>query len=446
MASERFALWRSFAAVCLFAFAAPALALLPIQSWQTQSGARVYFVENHDLPMLDLSVEFPAGSAFDTRDKAGLASLTRHMLRLGAGGMSEDDIARRLADVGAQLGGTFDTDRAGVALRTLTSSAELEQALELFGAVLQRPDFPQAVLEREQARIAAAIKDSLTKPETLLGRAFFAAIYGAHPYGLPASGEAATVSGLKRDDLVAFHRRRYTAGQAVVALIGDLTRARAAAIAERVTAGLARDATADAVPAVEPLAAAELKVIPHPATQSHVLIGMPVLTRDDPDYFALFLGNHILGGGGFASRITDEVRQKRGLAYSAYSVMSPLRQPGPFMIGLQTQRGQVGEALAVVRETLAKFVADGPTEDELTKARQNIVGGFPLRIDSNRKIHEYLGMIGFYRLPLTYLDDFVPQIEKVTVAAIRDAFRRRVDPARMVTVVVGAEPGSVPAR
>jgi zinc protease len=168
-------------------------------------------------------------------------------------------------------------------------------------------------------------------------------------------------------------------------------------------------------------------------------MGAPGIRRDDPDYFALYVGNHVLGGGGFTSRINKEVRQKRGLAYSAYSYFSPLQARGPFVIGMQTRRDQAPEALNVVRETLKEFIAQGPTEDELRAAKQNIVGGFPMRIDSNRKIHEYLGAIGFYRLPLTYLEDFIERVEKVTVADIKAAFERHVDPTKLITVVVGAD-------
>jgi zinc protease len=225
----------------------------------------------------------------------------------------------------------------------------------------------------------------------------------------------------------------------VVALIGDLSRAEAAAIAEQITEGLPRDGGAEfALPPVRALSAAATRIIAHPATQSHILIGAPGIRRDDPDYFPLFVGNYILGGGGFVSRITEEVRQKRGLAYSAYSYFSPLKREGPFVIGMQTRREQVPEALKVVRNTLREFLANGPTEGELKAAKQNLIGGFPLRIDSNRKIHGYLALIGSYGLPLTYLDDFVKNVEQVTVADIRSAFARRIDPERMVTVVVGA--------
>lgn len=431
--------------LAVFAAATPAHALLPIQHWQAKSGARVYFVENRDLPMLDVSVNFPAGSAFDTRAKSGLAAQTAKLLKLGAGGLSEDEIGRRIADTGAQLAGQFDSDRAGMSLRTLTSTEELKQALDVFARILQRPEFPAAVLEREKARTIGAIKEADTKPEAILGRNFNALIYGDHPYGLRSSGEAGTVATLTRDDLVDFYRRYYTADQAVVAIIGNLSRGEAETLAEQLTAGLPRSNAPAVIPEVLDFARAETRTIAHPATQSHLLIGAPGIKRDDPDYFALFVGNYILGGGGFESRITEEVRSKRGLAYSAYSYFSPLKERGPFMIGLQTRKDQAGEALAVVRATLREFLAQGPTAEELNKTKQNLVGGFPLRIDSNRKILDYLGAIGFYRLPLTYLDDFVSNVEKVTIADIRNAFARRVDPEHMATVIVGADEATLGA-
>lgn len=429
-------------ALCLAV--APAWALLPIQHWQTKAGAHVYFVETRGLPILDVSVDFPAGSAYDTREKSGVAAMTQHLLRLGAAGWSEDEIARRVADTGAQLGGRADSDRAGMTLRTLAGNDEMRAALEVFAAVLQRPEFPAAVLDREKARRIDAIREADTKPETLLSRNFSALIYGNHPYGLREAGEAETVAAITRDDLVDFYRRHYTADRAVVAMIGDISRTEAEALAEKLTADLPRAGSVPPIPAVPSLAHAETRVIEHPATQSHIVIGMPGIKRGDPDYFPLFVGNYILGGGGFASRILDEVRSKRGLAYSAYSYFSPMQERGPFVIGLQTRRDQAGEALAVVRATLKDFLANGPTPDELTRAKQNLVGGFPLRIDSNRKILDYLGVIGFYHLPLTYLDDFVPNVEKVTLDDIRAAFQRRVDPARMATVIVGADAQAVP--
>ena len=196
--------------------------------------------------------------------------------------------------------------------------------------------------------------------------------------------------------------------------------------------------TALLLPDVVPLTKASENRITHPATQSHILMGAPGIRRDDPDYFPLFVGNYILGGGGFVSRFTEEVRSKRGLAYSVYSTFSPMRYEGPFQIGLQTKKDQAGEALEVVRVTLKDFIANGPTEKELQAAKQNIVGGFPLRVDSNKKIHDYLALIGFYNLPLDYLNEFPRKVQAVTVEDVRTAFRKRVNPDALVTVVVGA--------
>ena len=229
----------------------------------------------------------------------------------------------------------------------------------------------------------------------------------------------------------------------MLALIGDIKLSEAKAIAERVLGGLPAGEAAPPLPRVAdvvPRGRAE-RVLAHPSTQTHLLIGEAGMARNDPDFYPLYLGNHVLGGSGLVSRLSQEVREKRGLSYSVYSYFLPLREPGPFLLGLQTKNSQRAEALAVVRRVLKEFTEKGPTPEELAAAKKNVTGGFPLRIDSNRKIAEYLTVIGFYGLPLTYLDDFIPRIEAVTAEQIRDAFRRRVHPEHMLTVVVGGGGG-----
>lgn len=411
-------------------------AALPIQHWQTPEGARVYFVESRQLPILDVAVDFPAGSARDPAPKSGLAQLTHGLLDLGAGGLSESDIAYGLADVGAVLSGRFDRDRAGITLRTLSSAAEQSAALDILVRVLQRPDFPGAVVQREKQRLIAAIREAEADPGNVAEKAFYRALYGDHPYARPGPGEVATVSGLTRADLQTFYRTHYSAPNAVISLMGDITRAEAEAIAARLVAGLSRSPALPALPKPAPAVPVERRVA-HPSSQSHVLAGVVGMARDEPDYFPLFVGNYVLGGGGFDSRLLHEVRDKRGYAYSAYSYFLPMAVAGPFQMGLQTQLAQTDDALAVARETLRRFIADGPTEAELTQAKSNLAGGFPLRIDSNRKILDYLAVIGFYRLPLDYLDTWVDAVNAVDVAAVKAAFARVVDPAGLVTVVVG---------
>lgn len=425
-------------AILFLMSATSAYATPKIQYWQAKSGAQVYFVENHELPILDVEVNFPAGSGFDTSETSGLAGMTQGMLDHGVDGMNEDDISSKLADIGAQLGGSFDQDHASVSMRTLSDPAEREQALNIMARILQHPTFPENILARQKERLIAALKEAQTKPEAIAEKAFAKTVYGNHPYGLPPSGEVASVGKIKRSDLEAFYHAHYSARSAVVAIMGDITRTQAAATAEQLTAQLPEGGAPDKIPPVTMQIKTSEQRISNPASQSHILIGAPGISRTDPDYFTLYVGNYILGGGGFVSRLMKEVREKRGLAYSVYSYFFPLQQAGEFQIGLQTKKESTDEALSIVRSTLRKFIDQGPTAKELQAAKDHIIGGFPLRIDSNAKILGYLSMIGFYHLPLTYLDDFPGKVRKVTLAQIRDAFRRHVNPDAMATVIVGA--------
>ncbi|MCU0934178.1 MAG: insulinase family protein [Thiobacillaceae bacterium] len=397
---------------------------LDIQHWSTPQGARVYFVQNHDLPMLDVSVDFAAGSARDSRKTSGLAQLTRHVMGLGAGPYSERDIAERLADVGAVLSGRLDADRAGFSLRTLSSPAERDQAVSVLAAILTAPRFDAAILEREQARVIAALEEAATKPESIGEKAFQAALYGEHPYALDESGEVESVRALKREDLAAFHGAHYRAANMVLAIMGDIRRADAEALAIQLTRDLPAGAAPPPIPPVTVAERGVERVIPHHATQSHLFMGLPGLKRDDPDYFPLHVGNYILGGGGFDSRLTEAVRQKKGLAYSVYSYFLPMRER---------------EAVETARAELARYLAEGPSEAELEQARNNLIGGFPLRIDSNRKILDHLAMIGFYQLPLDWLDTYSARVAAVTREDILRAFRARARPEAMSTIIVGGQ-------
>ncbi len=428
-------LTRSLSIIALCCMAGSAFATPRIQHWQAPSGAQVYFVEDHDLPMLDVAVNFAAGNGHDAAEKVGVAGMTHGLLDAGAQGLSEDDIARKLADIGAQMGGSFDADRAAVSLRTLSSAAERDAALDIMARVLQQPLFPETVLAREKKSLIASLKEAETKPEHLAEKAFGKAVFGTHPYGW--SEDVADVEKIKRADLESFYRAHYSAKSAVVALMGDVSRQQAEAIAQQLTGQLPQGEGFELRAVTRKIAASEQRIA-HPASQSHILIGAPGIARNDADYFPLYVGNYILGGGGFVSRLMNEVREKRGMAYSVYSYFMPMQQPGAFQIGLQTKKEQADEALQLVRATVRTFVDKGVTEQELRAAKDNIIGGFALRIDSNRKILDYLSVIGFYQLPLTYLDDFTTKVDKVTARQIHDAFKRRIDPDAMATVIVGA--------
>ncbi|WP_231602326.1 M16 family metallopeptidase [Herbaspirillum chlorophenolicum] len=418
-----------------------ASAALQIQSWTQPDGARVLFVANHAIPMLDVSVQFDAGQRRDPAGRAGLAELTVGSLTRGVAGgeggdLSEAQILDGFADVAAERHAGAGEDRAGVNLRTLSSPAERDASLALLARTLAHPSFPQAGLERDKALAIAGIREELTKPEAIAEKAFMAAIYGSHPYAVVAS--EASMQAISRDDVVAFHRAHYVANRAVIAMIGDITREQAEQIAARLTRELPQGAALSALPDVAVPKGGEVRIA-HPASQSHILIGAPAIQRGDADFFALTVGNYILGGGGFVSRLTDEVREKRGLAYSVYSGFSPLAQPGPFQIGLQTKKEQTGQALQVVRDTLAKFLKDGPTAAEMKAAKDNLTGGFALRIDSNAKLLENMAVIGFYNLPLDYLDRWSGRVREVSIADVRAALRRHIHPGQLSTVIVGEE-------
>jgi zinc protease len=427
---------QGFAGLAFFAAAVAAQAGVNIQHWTTPAGARVYFVESRELPIVDVQVDFAAGSAYDPREKSGLAGLTRSLLDAGAGELDEEKIAGRLVDIGARLSGTADLDRAGLALRTLSSPREREAAVELLRLILQQPAFPAEVIEREKARTVAGIREADTQPASIAAKRFSAALYPEHPYGLNATAES--VARIGRNDLLAFYGSHYGAKRAVVSLIGDLSRAEAEAIAARLTDSLPQAPEGDVLPEVNLPERATVRIA-HPASQAHVYLGLPGVRRGDPDYFPLLVGNYILGGGGFVSRLMQEVREKRGYAYSVYSYFQPMRQPGPFQIGLQTRREQATDALNVVEATLDAFMRQGPRQAEVEAAKRNLIGGFALRLDSNRKILEYLAVIGFYGLPLTYLEDFPRRVGAVSAADIRAAFRRHVKPEHMVTVIVAGD-------
>ena len=254
----------------------------------------------------------------------------------------------------------------------------------------------------------------------------------------PNDGTEESIKAIKRKDILAFYKKHYVASNALVAIVGAVDRKQAEQIAEELTSELVQGKKAEPLNKVKDLEKADTVFIEHPSAQTHILVGQPGLKRGDSDYFPLYVGNHVLGGGGMVSRLFEEVREKRGLSYSAYSYFSPMRFNGPFLAGLQTRSDQVDEALSVLMENINRFIETGPTEDELNAAKMNITGGYPLRIDSNSKILNYVVVIAYYKLPLDYLNTFNDNVNAVTIDQIKDAFKRRLTPDKLITVMVGS--------
>lgn len=435
-----------FSLVLLCLLCVPAWAAIPIQHWTHASGARVYLVASPSIPMLDVQIDFDGGSRRDPADRAGLATATASMVSAGVAAqgkqpaLDENALSEAWVDLGAQLGVSAGLERFSVSLRTLTEPELLERALALAVRQLAAPAWPEAVWQRDRQRWLGALKEAETRPGTHAARAFAQAVYGDHPYGREAT--ATTLESISVDDMRSFYRRHAVACRAQIVMVGAVDRAMAGRIADRLVAALAPNGC-EALPAVAevaPLAGAVERRIPFDAAQAQVLIGQPGHRRNDPDFFPLFIGNYILGGGGFVSRLTTEVREKRGLSYSAYSYFAPGLHAGAFQLGLSTRPDQADQAIQVAREVVRRFVADGPTEAELQAAKDYLVNGFALRFDSNRKLLDNVANIAWNGLPLDYLESWTRRVEAVTTADIRRAFMRVLQPEHMVTVVVGAKP------
>lgn len=410
----------------------------PVQSWATSQGARVYFIETHALPIVDVQVLFLAGSAFDSDDKPGLASLTASLMDQGAGARNEQQVAEALADIGATLSVGAGLDSATLSLRTLSDPERRQVAFDLMADVMARPQFDRAIFKRDQARSVAALKEALTKPQVLAQRAYMSALYPNHPYGRLAT--PSSVERIAHGDITSFWRGHFTPGRASVAIVGDLTRAEAEVLANQLLADLPPDQPDVAKRLPDPTATqAKVVRVEHPASQAHLLVGMPALARDDPEQIALQVGNYTLGGGGFVSLLTKAVREERGYAYSVYSYFQPQLVPGPFTIGLETKRTQADDALKVVDQVVGDFLKRGPTAAQLKAAQDNIAGGFALRIDSNSKLAANLGVMAFYGLPTDWLAQYPERVRALTPETVRDAFRKHVAPERLVTVRVATD-------
>lgn len=434
---------------------------IPVQQWTQASGARVSLVESPAIPMVDVQIDFDAGGRRDPAGLAGLAAMTAGQVSNGvlavpgAPARDENALSEAWADLGASFGASAGTDRMSFTLRSLTYPDLLARAVALAAQQIGAPAFAQAEWLRDRERVKASLKEANTRPATQAQRAFDKAVFGDHPYGRETT--EASLMRIGTDDMRALYARLISPCRAVVSIVGAVTRAQADAMAAQLLSQLPTGATSPAaaastsapmpaacaplppVPEVAPLAAPQELRLPFNSAQAHVLIGQPGYKRDDPDYFALTVGNYILGGGGFVSRLTAEVREKRGLSYSVYSYFAPGLHAGAFAVGLQTRPDQATQAVQVAREVLQKFVSEGPTPAELKAAKDYFSGSFALRIDTNQKLLGNISNMAWNHLPIDYLDTWTQQVEKVTVADIKAAFSRKLQPGKMVTVVVGGE-------
>lgn len=423
-----------------------AFAILPIEKLDSFKGAQAYLVQTKALPMVDIEISIDAGDRYDPAVKSGLATVAGKLMNYGArsekGALSEAQIADEIADLGANLGVSVSGERAVIRIRTLSRKDLRDRAVQLASAMLSAPTYDPKILVREKQRMTTALLEAETKPESVLDRRFRKSVYGSYP--LANSPSVQSVANISATDLQQFHKQFYRADRMIVSIVGDVSRAEAAEIVQGLLQRVPQSGPSIAkLPVferspVEPLSQREV-TIPFDTQQAHIAMGMTAVTRNNPDYFPLLVGNYILGGGGFVSRLMSEVREKRGLAYSVFSYFSPGKDAGIFQAGVQTKSDQAALALDVMSSTIAQFITDGPSQSELDAAKANLINGYPLRIDNNRKLLDNVSSIAWNDLPLDTMEVWTKEVEAVSLDQVKAAFQKYLAMDRMKIVVLGAK-------
>lgn len=421
-------------------------AILPIEKLDSFKGAQAYLVQTKSLPMVDIEISIDAGDRYDPSAKSGLATVVGQLMNYGAksekGLLNEAQIADEIADLGANLGISVSGERAIMRIRTLSRKDLRDRAVQLASAMLSAPTYDAKILAREKQRMTTALLESETKPESVLDRRFRKLVYGDYP--LANSPTVRSIANINATDLQQFHKQFYRGDRMIVSIVGDVSKAEAAEIVQGLLQRVPQSGPAVAkLPEferspVEPLSQREV-TIPFDTQQAHIAMGMTAVTRSNPDYFPLLVGNYVLGGGGFVSRLMSEVREKRGLAYSVFSYFAPGKDVGIFQAGVQTKSDQATLALEVMSSTIAQFIANGPMQSELDAAKANLINGYPLRIDNNRKLLDNVSSIAWNNLPLDTMDVWTKQVEMVSLDQVKEAFQKYLAMDRMKIVVLGAK-------
>ncbi|TLY47057.1 MAG: insulinase family protein [Gammaproteobacteria bacterium] len=411
---------------------------LKIEHWSTKNGIPVYFVPKNEISIIDIGVLFHAGSAQDNTSP-GIAQFTAQMLDQGTQNLNADQIATRFEAVGAHFSANTNQDMTVLNLRSFSAPQFFNPALSNFSILLKDVTFPELAITRLKKQILIALKQEAQTPTSIASKTFYQTLYGAHPYASPILGNKISIEQLSQKKLLNFYNQNYVAQNAMIAIVGNITKAKAITIAEQLSAMLARGKTALSINSpTSPHLKNHIIKIPYPSKQTTIFLGQIGIAVNDPDYFPLIVGNQILGGGILTSKLFNEVRNKRGLCYGINSGFKPLQAAGPFFIVLQTRRDQAAKALSLTQQTLKNFLAKGPTTQEVLDAKQALIGSFPTSIASNEDILTATEKIGFYQLPLDYLNSYQQKINSVNLEQIRDAFKK-IKPEKMIVVMLGKQ-------
>ena len=422
--------------VLLLLFVSSAQAKLDIKHWTTPEGAKVFFAQTKGLPILDIQLNFDAAASRDG-DQFGLASLTSALLGTATQYHNEEQIINSFEAVGAQFSNSSLKDMSIVSMRTLTRQSILKKSLDIFTEVIAQPSFEQTYLTREKRQTLRAIEAAKQSPASVASLAFDKAVFADHPYAHAKIGTQETISQISLKDIKHHYQQYYVAKNLTIALVGDISKVQAKQIARQISHGLNIGEKAKVNSIVLPLEQLQTIHIEFPSKQTHLLIGQAGINRSHPDYYPLYLGNHIFGGSGLTSILSDEIREKKGLAYSAYSYFTKMQSNGFFMMRMQTKNSQTEEAKKIAIRTLEYFITHPMAQQQLQDGKDNIIGGFALETASNANILTYLSIIGFYNLPLDYLSGFTDKIKDISAEDIQKSYERLIDMDKLIVLSVG---------
>lgn len=411
-------------------------ALMPIERFQTKQGVPVIFYQAMDIPMVNISLAFRAGAAYDGQ-QYGLSTLTTRLLNQGNDGLSADELANLLGETGAQFSSENNLDMVVLHLKTLTETVPYTKATSLFRRIVKQPDFPEKAFIREKNQQIMAIKQALESPDEIANQTFFRALYQTHPYAHPVNGDFNTLQNIQLADVRQFHKRYFVRQNAILVIVGALKREDAEVLAEQITQDIPKGKKAPRIPKAKLLRKSMDIRVPFSSSQTSIRLGQLGITHHDPDYFPLLVGNYVLGGGALVSRLAEELREKRGLTYGVNSQFIPLPATGPFMVGFSTKGEQASMAESLTRDTLTTFVETGPNEAELQAAKQYLIGSFPLSIANNQNMASILLKIAFYELPENYLETYQNHVAAVSVSDIQAAFKKTLHPQQLLQIMVG---------
>ena len=401
-------------------------------------GIEAYLIHEPAIPFLSLTLHFKGGSALDPAGKEGLAHMLSGLLDEGAGDLDSQAFRTELEDRAIRL--SFDASRDAFSGQLKTLTGERERAFELLGLALSQPRFDVEPVERIRQQIQAELRRRAEDPDYLASRTWFETAFPDHPYGRPTQGTAESLVDITTDDLRQFLHDRLAKDNLVVGVAGDVTAADLGPLLDRAFGDLPATSAPIDLARAKP-AVGETVVVHKDVPQSQVVFGQEGLARDDPDFYAAYVANHILGGGGFGSRLTDEVREKRGLAYSVYSYLYPMDHAPLWIGGLGTANAAVRESLRLVRDEIARMAAGDIDAAALADAKTYLTGSFPLRLTSNDQIASMLVSMQVDDLGIDYLERRNDYIEAVTLDDVRRAAKRLYHPGQLLTIVVGDPEG-----